>query len=110
MRASRTVALLLGTGNKLYYYKKEPNHKDYTSLKKTSYGVSGLRAVLLQKGAIAVNQVRASKQQKLDLEITDDEYEKEVPEIKGRKNTSTVIVKATDDASYIDLIGVLDEV
>ena len=107
--ASQAITLLLGADNKLYYYEGEPNYKDYTSLKETSYGANGLRAVLLQKNAAAVNQVRALKQQKLDLKITDDEYKKKVSEIKSGKNTPTVIIKATDDASYMNLIDALDE-
>ena len=107
--ASQAITLLLGADNKLYYYEGEPNYKDYTSLKETSYGANGLRAVLLQKNAAAVNQVRALKQQKLDLKITDDEYKKKVSEIKSGKDTPTVIIKATDDASYMNLIDALDE-
>ena len=34
--------------NKLYYYEGEPNYKDYTSLKETTYQADGLRAMLLQ--------------------------------------------------------------
>ena len=109
VKASQAITLLLGADNKLYYYEGEPNYKDYTSLKETSYGASGLRAVLLQKNAAAVNQVRALKQQKLDLEITDDEYKKKVSEIKSGKNTPTVIIKAMDYPSYINLIDALDE-
>ena len=113
VKASQAITLLLGgfhhTLLLFYYYEGEPNYKDYTSLKETSYGASGLRAVLLQKNAAAVNQVRALKQQKLDLKITDDEYKKKVSEIKSGKNTPTVIIKATDDASYMNLIDALDE-
>ena len=107
--ASQAITLLLGADNKLYYYEGEPNYKDYTSLKETSYGASGLRAVLLQKIAVAVNKVRELKQQKLDLKITDDEFKKQVSEIKSGKDTPTVIIKATDDASYMNLIDALDE-
>ena len=109
VKASQAITLLLGPDNKLYYYEGEPNYRDYTSLKETTYGANGLRAVLLQKNAAAVNQVRALKQQKLDLEITDDEYKKKVSEIKSGKDTPTVIIKATDDASYMNLIDALDE-
>ena len=109
VKASQAITLLLGADNKLYYYEGEPNYRDYTSLKETTYGANGLRAVLLQKNAAAVNQVRALKQQKLDLEITDDEYKKKVSEIKSGKDTPTVIIKATDDASYMKLIDALDE-
>ena len=109
VKASQAITLLLGADNKIYYYEGEPNYRDYTSLKETTYGANGLRAVLLQKNAAAVNQVRALKQQKLDLEITDDEYKKKVSEIKSGKDTPTVIIKATDDASYMNLIDALDE-
>ena len=109
VKASQAITLLLGADNKLYYYEGEPNYRDYTSLKETTYGANGLRAVLLQKKAAAVNQMRAMKQQKLDLEITDDEYKKKVSEIKSGKDTPTVIIKATDDASYMNLIDALDE-
>lgn len=78
-------------------------------MKETSYGADGLRAVLLQKNAVAVNKVRELKQQKLDLKITDDEFKKQVSEIKSGKDTPTVIIKATDDASYMNLIDALDE-
>ena len=109
VKASQAITLLLGADNKLYYYEGEPNYRDYTSLKETTYGANGLRAVLLQKNAAAVNQVRALKQQKLDLEIKDDEYKKKVSEIKSGKDTPTVIIKAMDDASYMNLIDALDE-
>ena len=109
VKASRAITLILGGDDRVFYYTGEPNYEDYTSLKETSYGANGLRAVLLQKNAAAVNQVRALKQQKLDLKITDDEYKKKVSEIKSGKDTPTVIIKATDDASYMNLIDALDE-
>ena len=109
VKASRAITLLLGADNKLYYYEGEPNYKDYTSLKETSYTPDGIRSILLQKNAAAVNKVRALKQQKLDLKISEEEYRKQVSEIKSGKDTPTVIIKATDDASYKNLIDALDE-
>ena len=109
VKASQAITLLLGGDNKLYYYEGEPNYKDYSSLKQTSYAANGVRDVLLRKNAVAVNKVRALKQQKLDLVITDDEFKKKVSEIKSAKDTPTVIIKATDDASYENLVDVLDE-
>ena len=93
VKASQAITLLLGPDNKLYYYEGEPNYKDYTSLKETTYGPDGLRSIL----------------QKLDLKISDEEYKKQVSEIKSGKDTPTVIIKATDDASYMNLIDALDE-
>ena len=109
VKASQAITLLLGADNKLYYYEGEPNYKDYTSLKETSYTPDGIRSILLQKNAAAVNKGRALKQQKLDLKISEEEYRKQVSEIKSGKDTPTVIIKATDDASYKNLIDALDE-
>mgnify|MGYP001088818090 FL=1 len=53
VKASQAITLLLGGDNKLYYYEGEPNYKDYSSLKQTSYAASGVRDVLLRKNAVA---------------------------------------------------------
>ena len=68
-----------------------------------------MRAVLLKKNAAAVRQVNELKQQKLDLKISEDDFTKQLSEIKSGKNTPTVIIKATDEASYRNLIDALDE-
>ena len=92
-----------------YYYEGEPNYKDYTSLKETTYQADGLRAMLLQRNRVAVNEVNRLKQQKLDLKISEDDYRKQLSEIKSGKDTPTVIIKATDKSSYKNLIDALDE-
>lgn len=109
VKASQAITLLLGSEDELYYYEGEPDYKDYTSLKETSYRPDGLRAMLLQRNRTAVNEVNQLKQQKLDLKISEDEYRKRLGEIKSGKNTPTVIIKATDNASYKNLIDALDE-
>ena len=78
-------------------------------MKYPSYKPDGLRAVLLKKNAAAVRQVNELKQQKLDLKISEDDFRKQLSEIKSGKNTPTVIIKATDEASYRNLIDALDE-
>ena len=99
VKASQAITLLLGGDNKLYYYDGEPNYKDYSSLKETTYQADGLRAMLLQRNRAAVNEVNNLKQQKLDLKISEEEFTKKLGEIKSGKDTPTVIIKATDDAS-----------
>ena len=95
--------------NKIYYYEGEPNYEDYTSLKETSYTADGIRKVLLRKNYDAVKKVEELKVKKANLEITEDEYKEQVSEIKGAKNTPTVIIKATDKSTYKNLIDALDE-
>ena len=102
VKASQAITLLLGPDDKLYY-------KDYTSLKETTYKPDGLRGILLKKNATAVRQVNDLKQKKLELKISEDEFTKQLSEIKSGKNTPTVIIKAMDNASYKNLIDALDE-
>lgn len=109
VKASQAITLLLGDNDKLYYYEGEPNYQDYTSLKETTYGADGLRAFLLARNAGAVQQVNNLKQQKANLNISEEEYAKQLAEIKGGKDTPTVIIKATDESSYENLVSALDE-
>ena len=109
VKASQALTMLLDADNKLYYYEGEPNYDDYTSLKETNYTADGIRKVLLRKNYDAVKKVEELKQKKANLEITEEEYKKQVSEVKGAKNTPTVIIKATDKATYKNLIDALDE-
>ena len=86
VKASQAITLLLGGDDKLYYYDGEPNYKDYSSLKETTDKADGL-----------------------NLKISEEEFTKKLGEIKSGKDTPTVIIKATDDASYKNLIDALDE-
>ena len=109
VKASQAITLLLAGEDKLYYYEGEPDYKDFNSLKQTSYQADGLRAMLLRRNSAAVRQVNELKQQKADLKISEEEYDKKVSEIKGGDDTPTVIIKAMGEASYKNLIDALDE-
>lgn len=109
VKASQAITLLLGDHNKLYYYDGDPNYKDYTSLKETTYQPDGLRDMLLNRNRAAVNEVNKLKQQKIELKISEEDFMQKLSEIKSGKNTPTVILKATDAASYKNLIDALDE-
>lgn len=109
VKASQAITLLLGDDDKLFYYEGEPNYQDYTSLKETSYDANGLRAFLLSRNADAVRKVNELKKQKTDLQISEEDYAKQLSEIKSGKDTPTIIIKATDAASYENLVSALDE-
>ena len=109
VKASQAITLLLGADDKLYYYEGEPNYQDYTSLKETDYSTGGLRAFLLAKNADAVRQVNELKKQKAALTLSDEDYAKKVAEVKSGKQTPTIIIKATDQSSYKNLVSALDE-
>ena len=109
VQQSRAITLILGKDNKVFYYFGQPDFKDYTSLKETTYQVDGLRAVLLGRNQLVTQKIKELKQKKQDLQISEEEYKRQAAEIKKDKSSPIVMIKATDDANYKNLIDALDE-
>ena len=107
--ASRAITLILGGNNRVYYYTGEPNYEDWTSLQETTYNDDGLRAMLLYRNQEVVSKIRELKKEKIDTKMSDEEYNKRAGEIKDAKTAPIVIIKATDDSTYKNLVDALDE-
>ena len=107
--ASRAITLILGSNDRVYYYSGEPNYEDWTSLQETTYKDDGLRAMLLYRNQEVVSQIRELKKEKIATKMSDEEYDKRAAEIKDSKTAPIVIIKATDDSTYKNLIDALDE-
>ena len=102
--------LSLITPHQLFYYAGEPSYEDYTSLKETSYEPDGLRALLLNRNKEVVTKMNQLKQDKADNKLTEEQYDEKVAELRKTERTSPIVlIKATDEASYKNLIDVLDE-
>ena len=106
---TRSVTLLLTGGDSIFYFNGLPKYDDYNSLKLSSYKSDGIRAMLLKKNAAVVSQINVLKQKKLDLKITQEQFTKQASVLKNGKNTPVVMIKATDKATYKNLIDALDE-
>ena len=112
--ASKAITILLDENNKIYYYTGKP---DEAKLVETSYGKDGIRNALMHLNAAAQQQVQALKKEfetrrssnPKKEEKNQEEYKKRLADIKNGKNTPNVIIKATDKATYKNLIDVLDE-
>ncbi|MPM51265.1 hypothetical protein SDC9_98013 [bioreactor metagenome] len=103
---------MLDKENKVYYYPGQPDYKNYNSLKDLSYDAkqtNSIRSLLLMRNKDAVTQIDLLKKQKQDLVISQDTFTARVSRIKSGKNTPVVIIKATDNATYRNLIDALDE-
>lgn len=109
VKNSEAITVLLTGGDSIFYYEGLPNYKDYTSLKQTSYKAEGLRAYLLKRNVNVVSKINDLKQRKLELKISEKDYNTQVSKLKNGKGTPTVVIKATDSASYKNLIDALDE-
>lgn len=109
VKASKALTVLLGEDNKVYYYEGEPDYTDYNTLKLTNYSPEGLRSVLVGRNGPAIAKVRELRIDRAKNRITEEEFKKEVAEIKNAKDGQVVVIKPTDGASYKNLVDVLDE-
>lgn len=116
VKESEAFTILLHEDNKVYYFEGMPDEK---SVKSTAYGKEGLRKLLLAKNAkamIAAKKVREefnakaanAKSEEARQRIKTEMNEK-LKEVKNADGVPNVIIKASDKATYTNLIDALDE-
>jgi biopolymer transport protein ExbD len=124
-KASYTITIYVCANGKVYYIAGQPNYNDPSCLKATSLDRDGIRKVLFnhvtEDGTTPVQQVMTAKAELDKKKLADPKkypdsvYNAELSKIKGGEingekiSTMTVIIKATDDSDYKDLVGALDE-
>lgn len=124
-KASYTITIYLGANNKIYYVEGQPKYDDPSCMKETTWGKNGIRSVLInhvtEDSTTPVQQVMAAKaaldKKKLadPKKYNDSIYNAELSKIKSgnlgneKISTMTVIIKATDKATYKNLVDALDE-
>ena len=123
-KASYTITIYVTADNQIHYVEGLPKYDDPTCLKKTTWGKDGIRKVLIthvtEDGTQPIQQVMLAKAKldkkkhenpKFTQQMYDDELRKiKSGEIDGNKiQTMTIIIKATDNASYLNVIDALDE-
>lgn len=124
-KASQTIIIYVAGNDKIYYVAGIPNYNDPSCLKETTWGKDGIRKVLInhvtEDGTIPVSTIMKAKadldKKKLSnpAKYPDSVYNKELDKLKngevdGQKiPTLTIIIKATDTASYKNLVDALDE-
>lgn len=113
VKDTNAITLILGEDNKVYYYLGKPNYKDPSSLKVANYGgaedKNSLRSLLLERNKVGVMKVQKLKQLKYKKQISEADFNKGVSEAKNDKDGQVVIIKPTDESTYMNLIDALDE-
>ena len=108
-KASEAITILIGEDNNLYYFEGTAEN---AKLIKTTYGKNGIRAELMKKNAKAQQKVAELDKKYETIEVnekTKEDYKTALSEIKNGKGTPTVVIKASDKATYKNVIDVLDE-
>ena len=108
VKASQAITILLAENDRVFYFTGLPTDAKKT-MQETTYSADGIRKMLQERNIDAMQKAQDLKRQKDLLKISSDEYTKKLDEIKGGKDTPTVIIKALGTASYKNLIDALDE-
>ena len=115
-RNSTAITLLLGANDELYYYlgQIDSTYSDPNFLVKSDYTPEGLRALLLDKNKGTYELIQDLKDKQKKLEITEAQLREQTKTIqddamKVTKIAPTVMIKATDQSTYKNLVDALDE-
>jgi biopolymer transport protein ExbD len=111
VKASQTVTILLGKNDKVvYYFINQDGEPGETVIE--DFGPKGIREFLLkenkQRNPI-LDSIQTYKEQLNIGKIQEDEYRRNVNRIKAYKDGLIVVIKASDDSKYKNLIDILDE-
>lgn len=123
-KASHTITLYLAGNDAIYHVDGIPQYDNPACLQKTTWGAKGIRDVLInhktEEGYTPVKNIKAAKavldaERAKDKTMEDSVYNQRLNKIKngelegGKIPTLTIIIKATDKASYKNLVDALDE-
>lgn len=109
VKASTAVTIILGAENKVFYYFGIGTEEQEPQVIETSFAPDGIRRVLLQRNQEVVAQMKQLKEQMTNRTITEEVFQKKASEIKSNKTAPVVLIKSTDEATYENLVDILDE-
>ena len=123
-KESYTITIFVAADNQIYYVEGMIKPEDPSCLKKTTWGKEGIRKVLFnhttEDGTQPIRDVMTAKAKLDDFRaknptMTQAQYDEQLKAIKkgdidGKHiETMTIIIKATDNSNYLNLIDALDE-
>jgi len=111
VKASRAVTIVLDKDNAVYYYEGTRDEKTGQDpvVSKTDFSPSGIRKLLIKKNYDIMVKVQELKVKKQNKKLSDADFDKQRNEIMADKAAPIVIIKATDGATYGNLVNALDE-
>lgn len=105
---SKSLTVILGEDDKVYYYHGKPNYEDYTQLHEASY--RDIRNVMLEKNSNVYTKIKDLRKQLVSKQITKETFDEKTQEVKRSSETITVMIKPTKESLYRNLVEMLDEI
>ena len=109
VKASKALTIILSKSDSIYYYFGTRENDIDPEVLTTDYSSEGMRKVLLEKNAPIVAKVNELMKKKQNDQIAEAEYKKQLQEIKSDNNAPVVVIKATENATYKNMVDILDE-
>jgi biopolymer transport protein ExbD len=112
---SRTLNIILGPDNKIYYYPGAIKAEDYNNLpplQPTDFSATGIRQLLLDRNRALAKKIEEYKDQALKSKtiITPDSIQKFISKMKTDDDTGPIVlIKAYKKATYGNFVDILDE-
>lgn len=113
--ASRTLNILLGPDDRIFWYPGGVDAEDYDNLPpvtETDYSAEGIRALLLDRNRFLARKINEFEQQVLEgkIRISRDSLQKATSQMKTDDDTGPIVlIKAHDEANYGNFVDILDE-
>lgn len=105
-------SLSLASDGMLYYYDGKPDVEN-NNMKQIKFGVGEgtIRQILADRNTEVLKEINAKKALWKEGKLTDEQYQEEAKKIRNNDDLKrpVVMIKATANASYSDVVNVLDE-
>lgn len=113
--ASRTLNILLGPDNKVYWYPGSVKPEDFNSLpplNETDYSATGIRQLLLERNRALAKKIDDFNKEFISgrVSISQDSLRGAISQLKKDDDTGPIVlVKAYKNANYGNFVDILDE-
>jgi len=106
-----TLTILAGENNKLVYYQGVFNENNSSLFHKTGYQKTQLRANLMDLNTKLIDKISEIEDDYTKGKITETEYHEKINQAKKDRTNDgvNVIIKASDKASYQNIVSIIDE-
>jgi biopolymer transport protein ExbD len=113
--ASRTLNIILGPDNKIYWYPGTVKPEDYNNLppmQQTDFSANGIRPLLLERNRSLFKKIKDFENQVVSGKIVmaQDSVQKSISRLKTDDDTGPIVlIKAYKKATYGNFVDILDE-
>jgi biopolymer transport protein ExbD len=113
--ASRTLNIVLGPGDRLFWYPGNVKEEDFNNLPplfETNFSASGIRQMLLERNVTLARKIADFNAKVIsgDIVISQDSVRASIGKIKSDDATGPIVlIKAYNKANYGNFVDILDE-